>query len=76
MRVILADYDPGTLTGFYLLVLGGAGVAFCLALAGVTTLFKARGVARGFLIAGGVVFGLAILLFCLAIGFGKTFHLL
>jgi hypothetical protein len=76
MPVMLADYDPGTLTGFYLLVLGGVGVAFCLALAGITALFKKRRVARGFLIAGGVVFGLAILFFCLALGFGKTFHLL
>jgi hypothetical protein len=71
---MFADYDPGTLTGFYLLVLGGVGVAFCLALAGVTALFKERRVARGFLIAGGVVLGLVILLFCFAIGFGKRLH--
>jgi len=73
---MFADYDPGTLTGFYVLLLGGIGVAICLALAGVMALFKERRVARGFLIAAGGVFGLAIVLVCLAIAFGKTFHLL
>ena len=76
MPVMLADYGPGGLTGIYLLMLGGLGVAFCLVLAGVMALAKKRRVARGFLIAGGVVFVLAILLVCLARGFGETFHLL
>jgi hypothetical protein len=76
MSVMLADYYPCTLTGFYVLMLGGLGVAFCLAMAGVTALFRERRVARGFLIAGGVIFILAILLVCLAVSFGKAFHLL
>jgi hypothetical protein len=73
---MLADYDPGTLTGFYIVLLSGLGVVFCLGLAGVTALFKERGVARGFLIAAGVIFGLGILLCCLSVALGKTLHLL
>ena len=76
MPVVLADYDAGTLTGLYILLLSGLGVALCLIFAGVMWLLKQRRAVRGALIAAGVVFGLAILLFCLAIGFGKTFHLL
>jgi hypothetical protein len=75
MQVMFADYGPGGLTGIYLLMLGGLGVAFCLALAGVLALGKERRVARGFLIAGGVVFVLAIFFVCLARGFGERFHL-
>jgi len=74
--VMLADFDPGTLTGFYILLIGGIGAVFCLALAIVTAMFKRKRVARGFLIAGGVVFAAAILIGCLAIGFGKALHLL
>jgi len=76
MPVMLADYDPGTLTGFYILLLSGLGATLCLIFAGVMMLLKNWRAVRGWLIAAGVVFGLAILLFCLAIGFGKTFHLL
>jgi hypothetical protein len=72
---MFADYGPGGLTSVYLQILGGLGVAFCLALAGVMALVKERRAARGFLIAAGVVFVLAILLACLAKGLGETFHL-
>ena len=30
MRIILADYDPGTLTGFYVAFMGGIAVVFCI----------------------------------------------
>jgi len=75
LPVMLADYDPGTLTGFYLVLLSGVGVVFCLVLAGVTALLKERRVARGFLIAAGVVFGVGILLCFLSVALGKRLGL-
>jgi hypothetical protein len=75
MTVMLADYNPGTLSGFYFLLLAGLGVVFCLALAGVLALCKARRVARGFLIAAGVIFCAGILFACLAVALGKRLHL-
>jgi hypothetical protein len=75
MAVMLADYDPGTLTGLYVLLLAGLGVGFCLVLAAVLALGKERRAARGFLIAAGAVACVAILLVCLAVALGKRFHL-
>jgi len=75
MTVMLADYDPGTLTGFSILLLAGLGVAFCLALAGILALGKERRVARAFLIAAGVIVCAAILFACLAVALGKRLHL-
>jgi len=76
MPVMLADYDPGTLTGAYIFFLAALIVIFCLICAGVMTLTKNWRAVRRWMIAAGICIGLAILLICLAISFAKQFHLL
>jgi hypothetical protein len=73
---MFADYGPGALTGSYVILLGGLGVTVCLLFAGLAAWFKEKRIARGSPIAAGAVFGLSLVLVCLCIAFGKTFHLL
>jgi uncharacterized protein (TIGR03382 family) len=75
MTAMLADFDPAMLPGFYVLLLAGAGIIFCLALAGVLALGRERRAARGFLIAAGLVTCVGILLARIAVALGKRFHL-
>ncbi len=76
MTAILADFDPGTLTGFYALLLSGLGVVFCLALAGMLALGKNKGAARRSLLAAGAVAIAGVLLAWLAVALGQRLHLL
>jgi hypothetical protein len=43
--MIIADYDPGTLTGFYIMVLTAGIVIICLFVAGVSLCMKSRRIA-------------------------------
>jgi len=61
MSPMLADYDPGTLTGFYIICLAGMVVVFCLVGAGVSALMKSSKAARRWMIAAGVCIALAVL---------------
>ena len=76
MPVILADFDPGTLTVSCVLLLAGLGVAFCLALAAVLALGKKKHAARRLLISAGAMALAGLLLACLAAAFGQRVHLL
>ena len=76
MRMMLADYGPGTLTGFYIAVLGGVVIVVCLLFAGLAAWFKEKRIARRSLMTAGGVFGASVVLVCLCIAFGKTLHLL
>ena len=76
MPVILSDFDPGTLTGFFIVMLFGLVVMGCLVAAGVAFWAKKQQAVRGLLTASGISFAIGVLLFILALSFGKTFHLL
>jgi hypothetical protein len=76
MPVMFADYGPGTLTGTYVIMFGGLGVAGCLLFAGLAAWFKEKRIARRSMIAAGGVLGLSAVIVCICIVFGKTFHLL
>ena len=76
MQVLLADYDPGSLTAFYLFVGAGFLIALALVGAGVTTLRKDHKSARFYFIAAAVCAGVALMLVVLALIFGKDLHLL
>jgi hypothetical protein len=76
MAVVSADYDPGTLTASYIILLCGIGVVVCLVLAGGMALCKDRPAAQRFLIAAGIVACVALLLALLAVVFAKRLHLL
>jgi len=54
LAVIFADYDPGTLTAFYIIILAGVLALFLLVIAGLLYCFKARPVAAGFLLVAGL----------------------
>jgi hypothetical protein len=76
MTLLLADFDPGALTGAYGLLLAAISAALCLVVAGVLALWKQRPLARYFLIAAGALVCEGILFTYLCVKFGKTLHLL
>ncbi len=76
MMVILADYDPGTLTGFYTLVLLVPILIVCLICAASSALLKKWQAFRRWMTAVFVVFSIAILLAWLEHAFAEQLHLL
>ena len=76
MPVMLADFDPGTLTGMLIVVLFGLVVIVCLIAAGVASLAKKQEAARGLFTVAGITFAIGAFLFILALSLGKKFHLL
>ncbi len=52
--VIIADYDPGTLTGFYVVLLTAAVVLICLAVSGILFCLKFRRTAIASVILAGI----------------------
>ena len=62
--IIIADYDSGTLTGFYIMFLTVALVLICLPVAGLLFSVRYRTAAKIFLIVAGL---------CLLIGLCATF---
>ena len=76
MPVILADFDPGTLTGFFIVVIFSSLVAICLIAALVTYLLRQRENARGLLVAAGICALVGFGLVCVAVAFGRRFQLL
>ncbi|HSU52509.1 MAG TPA: hypothetical protein VLT36_00455 [Candidatus Dormibacteraeota bacterium] len=74
MPVVFADYGRGMLTGTYVIMVGGVGIAVCLLFAGLAAWFKETRIARRSLIAAGGVFALSVVLVCLCMAFGKTLH--
>lgn len=57
---ILADFDPGTLTAFYVLVLTVGLVLLCLVIATVLLFTKARPIAGVLLMAGAICFAVGL----------------
>ena len=76
MGIMLADYDPGYLTGFYILFLTAVVIIICFLGAAAMLLMKKTRAFRKWMIAAGICFALGTLLFLLAITYGKTVHLL
>jgi hypothetical protein len=74
MPIMLADYDPGTLTGFYVFCLFGLAAGFCLICGGVMMVFKKWQAFRRWIFVAGIAVVLGILLASLAVAFGKRFH--
>jgi hypothetical protein len=71
MAVMLADFDPGTLTAFYIVCGAGLVAVFCL-ICGVTVLcFKKWEAFLCWLAGAGIVVGLGFLLGFLSIVFAK-----
>jgi hypothetical protein len=64
LAVMFADYDPGTLTGFYAIVLTVGIVILLSIIAGLAYCLKAPRIGRGLLIAAGVSFFIGI---CVAV---------
>ena len=71
---MLADFDPGTLTGFYIVFFSGGIVALCLLGALVLFLAKQGGAARTLATVAGGVFCLAVFGVLLDIFLVKVLH--
>ena len=70
---MLADFDPGTLTGFYIVLLGGFAVIFSLICGIVMRLLNKPKAYSRWLATAGVFIVLGTLLAVLSIHFGKIF---
>jgi hypothetical protein len=75
MPVMIADFDPGTLTGFYIILLAGVLVAFCLVCAAVMLLARNSRAARAWAKVAGVVLALAAAGVILDICLVRVLHL-
>ena len=75
LPIILADFDPGTLTGFFIALLFGVVFGGCLIFAGVMSLMKKQKIARELLTAAGICFAIGAVLLFLALSLGKELHL-
>lgn len=71
---IFADFDPGTLTGFYIVFLSGVSIGLFLLGSVVMLIVKQAGAARGFAIAAGIVLCLGIAGVLLDIFLVKVLH--
>jgi len=71
---LLADFDPGTLTAFYIVLLSGAIVAVCLLGAALMFVLKQAVAARSLAILGGGVFCLGVFAVLLDFVLVKVLH--
>jgi len=76
MPAMLADFDPGVLTGMLIVMFFGFIVVACLIGAGVMSLMKKLEAAVGLLTAASTCFGIGVVLFILDMVLSKRFHLL
>jgi hypothetical protein len=76
MPAMFADFDPGTLTGFYAFCLTGICVIFCVIGAGVSRLMQSNKAAARWMLAAGVCLVLGLIVAVSAISFGKRLGLL
>jgi glucan phosphoethanolaminetransferase (alkaline phosphatase superfamily) len=59
--VILADFDPGTLTAFYIMLLTVGLVLFCLFISGLLFCMKNRRIAGRVLTVAGICFAVGLI---------------
>lgn len=76
MPVMLADFDPGTLTAFYIVCCAGVIAAVCLVCSLVLLALKKRKAFFSCLAAAGIFIVLGVLFAILSASFGKRFGLL
>jgi hypothetical protein len=76
MPVMLADFDPGTLTAFYIICGAGLVASACLIVGVIVLCFKKWQAFLCWLAAAGAFIVLGVLFAILAIVFAKRFNLL
>jgi hypothetical protein len=76
MHVMLADFDPGTLTAFYVICGAGVVAAICLVCGLVMVVLKKRKACFSWLSTAVIFVVLGILLAILSVSFGKRLGLL
>lgn len=74
MPVMLADYDPGTLSGLLVGILCTAIVAVCLIISGVLFACRKREAAVALLKVAGICFLAGFALIYLTVALGRVFH--